>query len=102
MMTLGLVGATRDELEARAARLLALMGDPPGPWLRRDVEAGFGRAWWRAAQVLEQLSALAAAGLTRIMFQHLLHDDLDAVALIRKGHDPSSPLTSEEVGDLRN
>jgi len=35
-----------------------------------------------AAEAVEQLRELADAGLTRIMGQHLLHRDLDAVALM--------------------
>jgi hypothetical protein len=31
---------------------------------------------------LEQLSTLAEAGVTRIMMQHLDHEDLDFVALV--------------------
>ena len=33
-------------------------------------------------QVLDRLGELAAAGVERVMLQHLLHDDLDAVRLI--------------------
>jgi alkanesulfonate monooxygenase len=33
-------------------------------------------------QVLERLATFAAAGAQRVMLQHLLHDDLDAVELI--------------------
>jgi hypothetical protein len=33
-------------------------------------------------QLLESLAELAKAGVERIMMQHLLHDDLEALALI--------------------
>jgi alkanesulfonate monooxygenase SsuD/methylene tetrahydromethanopterin reductase-like flavin-dependent oxidoreductase (luciferase family) len=33
-------------------------------------------------EAIEQLRELEAAGLTRIMGQHLLHRDLDAIALV--------------------
>ena len=32
--------------------------------------------------MLERLGGYAEAGVQRVMLQHLLHDDLDAVALI--------------------
>jgi len=79
LMTGVLVGSDQAELRGRAERLAALMGQdaaaflaqPPAGWIVGTVE-----------QVGEQIAALRDAGLDRLMCQHLLHDDLDAIALI--------------------
>ena len=78
VMTGVVVGADEAELRDRARRLAERLGtgadlvaEPPSGWIVGTVE--------RAA---EQLSALRDAGVDRVMCQHLLHDDLDAVALI--------------------
>ncbi len=73
------VGRDRAELEGRAVRLSkkinadpeALLMDPPSGWVVGDVE-----------QALGQLKQLKQAGVSRVMCQHLLHDDLDAVELL--------------------
>ncbi len=81
MMTGWLVGADRDELVNRASRL--------SEWKGEDGDGEAFIAGLRESTILgtvdeavEQLQALADAGLTRIMGQHLLHRDLDAVALM--------------------
>jgi F420-dependent oxidoreductase-like protein len=79
VMTTVLVGSDVAELGDRAARLErrigveagSLLRDPPSGWIVGTVQ--------RAA---EQLRALADAGVNRVFCQQLLHDDLDAVALI--------------------
>jgi F420-dependent oxidoreductase-like protein len=79
LMTGVLVGSDEGELRDRAERLAALMGQdaaafvaqPPAGWIVGTVE-----------QVAEQMAALRDAGLDRLMCQHLLHDDVDAIALI--------------------
>ncbi len=80
VMTGFVVGADEADLRDRARRLMsrqdggdadAFLADPPPAWVVGTVE--------RAA---EQLSALRDAGVSRVMCQHLLHDDLDAVALL--------------------
>jgi F420-dependent oxidoreductase-like protein len=81
MMTGWMVGADEAELRDRAARLSTWNG-----------EGGDGDAYLAALpettikgtapEALEQLRALKEAGLTRLMAQHLLHRDLDAVALM--------------------
>jgi len=81
MMTGWLVGADRDELLDRAARLSRWKG-----------EGGDGEAFiaglrpstilGTTEEAIAQLRELEEAGLTRIMGQHLLHRDLDAVALM--------------------
>jgi F420-dependent oxidoreductase-like protein len=56
-----------------ATRLLRRVGQtaPPAGWLAGTAE-----------QIVEQLRALEAVGVERVMFQHLLHDDLETVELI--------------------
>ena len=80
-MTGCLVGADETELLERAGRLAERF--PRG----EDGEAVLRRYRERAVagtteEVVERLSAFADAGVERVMLQHLLHDDLDAVALI--------------------
>ena len=81
MMTGWLVGADRDDLLRRASALSQWKGEGD------DAEAFI--ASLRESTILgtveeatRQLRELEAAGLTRIMGQHLLHRDLDAVALM--------------------
>jgi F420-dependent oxidoreductase-like protein len=79
VMTGLLVGSDDADLRRRAARLAAdsgadadqLLSSPPPGWVVGTVD--------RAA---EQLAELRDAGVHRVMCQHLLHDDLDAVALL--------------------
>jgi F420-dependent oxidoreductase-like protein len=75
IMTGVVVGADTAELDDRLRRLGERVGAdlseaPPG-WVVGTVE-----------QAAEQLAALAQAGVSRVMCQQLLHDDLDAVALL--------------------
>jgi len=81
MMTGWLVGSDAAELRDRASRLSRWKGeDGDGEafmaGLRESTILG------TASEAVEQLRDLAAAGLTRIMGQHLLHRDLDAVELM--------------------
>jgi F420-dependent oxidoreductase-like protein len=81
MMTACVVGRDRTELVERVGRLLertgqggspeATLADPPGHWIAGTVE-----------QVAERLEAYQDAGVERVMLQHLVHEDLDMVALI--------------------
>jgi F420-dependent oxidoreductase-like protein len=79
VMTGVLLGRDRGELQERAQRLAELNGtdvgsflaQPPSGWIVGTLE-----------ECAEQIVALRDAGAHRIMCQHLLHDDLDAVALI--------------------
>jgi alkanesulfonate monooxygenase SsuD/methylene tetrahydromethanopterin reductase-like flavin-dependent oxidoreductase (luciferase family) len=74
-----LVGADEAEVRARAARLgerRGQDGDSLLEALRSFAVAG------TVDQAAERLAELADAGVDRVMLQHLLHDDLDAVELI--------------------
>jgi len=81
LMTGSLVGADEDELMDRAKRLMDRRGQTGDAKAYLD---GLGDAWLVGTPktILERLAALSEAGVRRVMFQHLLHDDLDAVALI--------------------
>jgi alkanesulfonate monooxygenase SsuD/methylene tetrahydromethanopterin reductase-like flavin-dependent oxidoreductase (luciferase family) len=73
------LGSDRADLEDRARRVAELTGrdrdsvlrDPPNGWIVATVE-----------QAAEQFAAYRDAGLHRVMCQTLVHDDLDAVALV--------------------
>jgi F420-dependent oxidoreductase-like protein len=79
IMTGVLIGADSAELRDRAGRLAertggdaeAFLADPPSGWVVGTVD-----------QAAEQLTQLRDAGVSRVMCQHLLHEDLDAVALL--------------------
>jgi F420-dependent oxidoreductase-like protein len=79
IMTGVLVGRDQAELRSRAQRLgekmgadpQALLADPPAGWIVGTVD-----------QAVEQLLAFRDAGVARVMCQQLLHEDLDAVALL--------------------
>ena len=81
MMTGWLVGADGDELRDRASRLAQWKGEGDDgdaflAGLRESTIKG------TTAEAVEQLRELERAGLTRIMGQHLLHRDLDAIELL--------------------
>lgn len=81
MMTGWLVGSDREDLRDRASRLARWKGeDEDGDaflaGIRESAIVG------TVPEAIEQLQALEQAGLTRIMGQHLLHRDLDAIALM--------------------
>jgi F420-dependent oxidoreductase-like protein len=81
MMTGWLVGADRDDLRNRAARLARWKGeDRTGAQFLADIRAS--TIVGTVPEAVEQLQALEEAGLDRIMGQHLLHRDLDAIALM--------------------
>ncbi len=79
VMTAVVVGADERELHDRVARLGAkidadaegLLREPPDGWVLGTLD-----------QAAEQLRALSEAGVARVMCQQLLHEDLDAVALL--------------------
>jgi alkanesulfonate monooxygenase SsuD/methylene tetrahydromethanopterin reductase-like flavin-dependent oxidoreductase (luciferase family) len=84
LMTGVLIGADREDLHERARRLAELRGervpggDPaayvaslPDSWIAGTVD-----------EAVEQLRALERVGVERVMLQHLLHTDLELVALL--------------------
>jgi F420-dependent oxidoreductase-like protein len=81
VMTGWIVGETRAEVVDRAARLAewrgagtdgeALLAEADDAWITGTVE-----------EAVEQLHALHEVGCTRVMAQHLLHRDTDAIELI--------------------
>jgi len=82
LMTACVVGSDRHELLGRVRELLRVLGaegedaeavlrDRSDQWLAGTPSA-----------VAERLSALAEAGVERVYLQHLLHRDLDMVALV--------------------
>jgi F420-dependent oxidoreductase-like protein len=79
VMTGVIVGRDDAELRERVGRLAAVTGqdagkllsDPPPAWIIATLD-----------QATERLLALRDAGVRRVMCQQLLHDDLDAVALL--------------------
>lgn len=82
LMTGCVVGSDASGVRARAERLYGLRP--------REVDLDEFVAGYRARgaivgtvdEAVEQLSALAEAGVERVMLQHLLHDDLETVELI--------------------
>ncbi len=74
LMTGWIVGDGQNELRERAGRLAEWRGDGVGPedlpasWLVGTVD-----------EVITRLRELGEAGVERVMLQHLLHRDLDAV-----------------------
>ena len=77
VMTGVVIGADESDLGNRAGRLEErsgfqnLVDAPPSGWIVATVD-----------DAAEQLRTLADAGVDRVMCQQLLHDDLDAVALL--------------------
>jgi F420-dependent oxidoreductase-like protein len=79
VMTGVIVGADAAELSDRARHVStlrdeapdALLKDPPPGWIVGTAE-----------EAVERFVALRDAGVSRVMCQHLGHDDLDAVALL--------------------
>ncbi len=74
-----LVGADEAELRERAARLAEWQGREPAEVLHSIRATGVVGTIDEAA---ERLRELEAAGAQRVMLQHLLHDDVEAVELI--------------------
>ena len=79
IMTGVIVGRDDGELRERVGRLAAvidqnadeLLSNPPPAWIIATLD-----------EATERLLALADVGVSRVMCQQLLHDDLDAVALL--------------------
>jgi F420-dependent oxidoreductase-like protein len=79
IMTAVIAGANENDLQERVRRVArvrgetadALMAEPPPGWVIGLV-----------GQVAEHLRALREAGVSRVMCQHLAHDDLEFIALL--------------------
>jgi F420-dependent oxidoreductase-like protein len=81
MMTGWLVGSDRDDLRDRAANLARWKGEgEDGDALLADLRES--TIVGTVPEAIEQLRELEAAGLSRIMAQHLLHRDLDAIKFL--------------------
>jgi alkanesulfonate monooxygenase SsuD/methylene tetrahydromethanopterin reductase-like flavin-dependent oxidoreductase (luciferase family) len=82
LMTHGIIGSDRVDLMERAHAVAEVRGedasDPEAylKGLRENTLVG------TVAEIREQLSELEEAGVERLMFQHLTHNDLDGVDLI--------------------
>ncbi len=79
VMTGVIVGSDSADLRDRVGRVSGLRGDdagallahPPDGWILGTVD-----------EAAEQLAALREAGVSRVMCQYLVHDDLEGVALL--------------------
>lgn len=82
LMTHGIIGSDRVDLLERAHRVAEIQGedasDPEAyiSGLRDNTLVG------TVAEIREQVAELEEAGVERLMFQHLTHNDLDGVDLI--------------------
>jgi F420-dependent oxidoreductase-like protein len=81
LMTMTLVASDQAELEYQTARLMSRQGWSGEPRSYME-EVGPERTVGTVDQVVEQLTRFAEAGVRRVMLQHLVHDDLESVALI--------------------
>jgi F420-dependent oxidoreductase-like protein len=79
-----LVGTTTADLEDRVGRLMAKRGQTGDP-AAHIAGLGPDRLVGTPEQILEQLTVFAGVGVGRVMMQHLLHEDLEALAII--GHE---------------
>jgi len=74
-----IIGHTHKEVSESARRVGARFGRSPEEVLERYVEHG---PVGTIAQAVERLKQIEEIGYERVMLQHLVHDDLDTVALI--------------------
>ena len=80
LMTTCVVGRDRAEVEERVRRVLAVTGGDGSADEVVDQRPGW--LLGTTDQMVEQLRALEAAGISRVMLQHLDHADLDMVAVL--------------------
>jgi F420-dependent oxidoreductase-like protein len=78
LMTFCLVGSDADDVEARRRRAAAFLGRPVDEIPRRRDSALFGTV----EEVAERLREFEDAGVTRVMCQHLLHEDVEMVRIL--------------------
>jgi F420-dependent oxidoreductase-like protein len=91
VMTTVIVGSDDAEVRARLRRVAELLGSPPEQLLAEPPET------WvvgTVEQAAERVAELAAAGVERLVCQHLLHDDLDSIALLGRR---LAPLVGESA-----
>jgi F420-dependent oxidoreductase-like protein len=86
-MTSWLVGADREDLRERAGRLAEWTGEG-GDGDGYLAGLGDNAIVGTVDEAVERLRALAEAGVSRVMGQHLLHRDLDAIELMGRGVAP--------------
>jgi F420-dependent oxidoreductase-like protein len=80
LMTTAVVGRDQAEVEQRVGRVLAVTGSDDSV-----AEVADARPNWvlgTVDQVVGQLQALEAAGISRVMLQHLDHADVEMVAVL--------------------
>ena len=80
LMTTGVVGRDRAEVDERVRRVLAVTGRDAS--VDEVVEARPNWVYGTVDQVAEQLRELEEAGVSRVMLQHLDHADTDMVAVL--------------------
>jgi F420-dependent oxidoreductase-like protein len=80
LMTACVVGRDRAEVDERVGRVLAVTGSDDS--VAEVVDARPNWLLGTVDQVAERLQALEAAGVGRVMLQHLDHADLEMVAVI--------------------
>ena len=73
------IGADDADLADRARRVAERIGSDPDALLREPPSGWIVATVDRAA---DEFAAYREAGLSRVMCQQLVHDDLDAVALL--------------------
>lgn len=90
LMTGCIVGRSDDEVRRRARRVMARFNDEGSEdvWLE---SWGENRVVGTVDEVVEKLGALEAAGVERVMLQHLDHEDTDMVHLL--GEDVRAKLS---------
>lgn len=81
VMTGCVIGATAEELKVRGAAVMARMGEDGDPAAFLEDRAS---RWivGTPEQVRDRLGRLEELGIARVMLQHLVHTDLEMVALI--------------------
>jgi F420-dependent oxidoreductase-like protein len=80
LMTTGVVGRDRAEVDERVRRVLAVTGRDAS--VDEVVEARPNWVYGTVDQVAERLRELEEAGVSRVMLQHLDHADTDMVAVL--------------------
>jgi F420-dependent oxidoreductase-like protein len=80
LMITGVVGRDQAEVEQRVGRVLAVTGSDGS--VAEVIDARPNWVLGTVDQVVEQLQALEAAGIGRVMLQHLDHADVEMVAVL--------------------